>query len=300
MPLLKVEADKLSQELLERGVIEEIIDIDELFALVPFMPIQGKAYVYNRENELSEGEFLDPYDVVPEGAATFTEVVTKLRIMAGDVDMDKFILSTESNNNNQLAIQLASKSKALGRKFRRTLAIGDSGVNAKEFDGVRALTPAGQTLVAGANGAAVDFSMLDELKDAVKLGADVIMMRQGTWRAVKAMLRTMGGNEATTIMVENFGNPIPGFDGTPVILNNFLPNDEVCGTNNATCSIYAMRLNEVDGLHGIVAPNMAGLAVEEIGTVQNKDAVRWRVKWYVGTALKATHALARLKGVTNV
>ena len=45
---------------------------------------------------------------------------------------------------------------------------------------------------------------------------------------------------------------------------------------------------------------MAGIAVEDIGTIQNKDAVRWRVKWYVGTALKATHSVARLKGVTNI
>jgi hypothetical protein len=150
------------------------------------------------------------------------------------------------------------------------------------------------------NGAALDFSMLDELKDAVLLGADCLMMRQGTWRAVKAMLRAIGGNEASTIMFENFGRPIPAFDGMPVILNNFLPADETCGSNNATCSIYALRLNEVDGFHGIVAPQTAGISVEEIGTVQNKDAVRWRVKWYVGTALKATHSLARLKGITNI
>ena len=41
----------------------------------------------------------------------------------------------------------------------------------------------------------------------------------------------------------------------------------------------------------------AGIVVEEIGTVQNKDATRTRVKWYVGTALKATYALATLKNV---
>jgi len=72
MPLLVTEANKLSQDQLERGVIEEIIDYEELFALFPFMTINGKAYDYNRENQLAEGDFLDPYDVVPEGAATFT------------------------------------------------------------------------------------------------------------------------------------------------------------------------------------------------------------------------------------
>jgi HK97 family phage major capsid protein len=301
MPLLVTEADKLSQEMLERGVIEEIIDKDELFALVPFMPVDGKAYLYNRENTISEGQFLDPYDVVPEGAATFTEVSTKLRILAGDVDLDKFTLATKSDSNDQLAIQLASKSKALGRAFRNALVNGDSGANAKSFDGLTVLVPAGQTLVAGANGGAVTLGMIDELKDAVKNGADCLMMRQGTWRAVKALLRAMGGNTADHVMLENFGRPVPAIDGTPVIINDFMPGDETQGTaEGVTCSIYALRLNETDGFHGIYGGGSAGIVVEEIGTVQNKDAIRYRVKWYVGCALKATHGVARLKGITNI
>jgi HK97 family phage major capsid protein len=300
MALLKAEAEKLSENLMERGVIEEVIDRDELFALFPFKTVNGKSYSYNRENTLSEGEFLDPYDPVPEGAATFSEVETKLRIMAGDVDMDKFILSTMSDANPQLAIQLAQKAKAMGRKFRRTLVNGNSADNAKEFDGIKKLVPAGQTLIAGANGAAITLDMIDELKDSVKLGADCYMMRTGTWRSIKQILRAAGGNDAVSMMIENFGRPVPSIDGVPVIINDFITNDEVMGSNSATTSIYALRLNETDGFHGIVGGEAAGLKVEEIGTIQNKDAVRWRVKWYVGTALKATHSVSRLKGVTNI
>jgi HK97 family phage major capsid protein len=300
MPLLVAEAAKLSERQLERGVIEEIIDRDELFALVPFMGVNGKSYDYVREATISEGAFLDPYEAVPEGAATFTEVSTKLKIMAGDVDLDKFLLATQSDANNQLAIQLAHKAKALGRKFRRTLVNGNTTTDAKEFDGIRKLVPAGQTLVAGTNGAAVTLSMLDELKDAVKNGADVLMMRQGTWRAIRGILRNFAGNDATHIMLENFSRPIPAYDGIPVIINDFMTGDEVQGEGLATCSIYALRLNETDGFHGIYGGGNAGIAVEEIGTIQNKDAVRYRVKWYVGTALKATHSVARLKGVTNI
>lgn len=300
MPLLKTEAEKLSQETLERGIIEEIIDVDELFALVPFMPVNGKAYVYTREDTISEADFLDPYDTINEGAATFAEVTAKLRILAGDVDMDKFILKTMSDANPQLAIQLAQKAKGLGRAFRRTLVNGDSSISAKQFDGLKVLTPSGQTLIAGANGGALTFGMIDELKDAVKNGVDCLVMRRGTWRAAKALIRAMGGNTATEVMLKNFGKPVPAIDGTPVIVNDFIAGDETQGSNAATTSIYAVRLNEVDGFHGIVAPDMAGLQVELIGTVQNKDAVRYRVKWYVGAALKSTQSVARLKGITNV
>lgn len=300
MPLLVAEAAKLSEAMLERGVIEEIIDKDELFALVPFMRVDGKSYDYRREATLSEATFIDPYEVVTEGAATFSEVQSKLKILAGDVDLDKFLLETQSDLNDQLGVQLAAKSKAAGRAFRRTLVNGNAGVNAKEFDGIKTLMPSGQTLVAGANGAALTLGMIDELKDMVKNGADCLMMRAGTWRAIRALLRSFGGNDAQTVMVDNFAHPIKALDGTPVIINDFMTGDEVQGSSSLTCSIYALRLNEVDGFHGIYGGASAGLRVENIGTIQNKDAVRWRVKWYAGTALKATHSVARLKGITNI
>lgn len=300
MPLLVEEAAKLSVDQLERGIIEEIIDVDELFALFPFLHVNGKAYDYIREATLSEGSFLDPYEDITEGAATFDEVQVKLRILAGHVDLDNFLVETQSDTQDQLAVQLAAKGKALGRQFRRTLVNGDSSVNRKEFDGIKKLVPAAQTLIAGANGAAVSFTMLDELRDAVKNGADVLMMRRGTWRSIKALLRAMGGNDAGTIIVKDFGKAIPAFDGTPIIINDFMTADEVQGTAEATCSIYALRLNEVDGVHGIYGGATAGLRVEEIGRLHGKDAQRWRLKWYCGTALKATHSVARLKGVTNI
>jgi HK97 family phage major capsid protein len=300
MPLLVAEAAKLSQEDLVRGVIEEIIDRDDLFALLPFVKTNGKAYTYKREGTLSEASFISPYDTVPEGAATFTEVTALLKILAGDVDLDKFLIQTQSDHNDQLAIQLASKAKGLARKLRRTIAIGDSSSNVKEFDGIAKLVTPAQTLVAGANGAALTLQNLDELMDQVINGADCLMMRRGTWRAVRALLRSFGGNTAETVMVENFGRPIQAYNGMPVIMNDFLPATEVQGSSSNTCSIYALRLNEVDGLHGIYGGDSAGVVVEEIGTIQNQDAVRWRTKWYVGLALKSTQSMARLKGVTNV
>jgi len=300
MPLLVAEAAKLSLEQLERGVIEEIIDVDEFFALFPFTFVNGKAYVYNRENTLTEADFLSPYDTVNEGGATFTEVTTTLKIMAGDVDLDKFTLSTQSDHNNQLAIQLTSKAKGIRRAFQRAVIQGYSSVNAKSFDGIASLCDPSQVILADVNGAALTLTMLDELKELVKLGADCLVMRRSTWRAIRALLRSFNGNNAEMIMIENFGKPVHAYDGTPVVFNDFIPNNEVCGTANNTTSIYAVRLNEVDGFHGLYGGASAGIQVEEIGTIQNKDAVRYRVKWYCGTALKSTLSLARLAGLTNV
>lgn len=300
MPLLIEEAAKLSHDDKQRGVIEEIVEKDELFALLPFVRSNDKNYTYVRENAISEGDFLDPYENINEGAATFTEVSSKLKVLAGHVDMDNFTTKVQSALNDQIAIQLAAKAKGIGRKFRRTLVTGDSGVNAKEFDGIKKLVVANQTLSAGTNGGALSFAALDELRDMVKYGADVLMMRQGTWRAIREISRAFGGNTADKMMIPNFGVPVWAYDGVPVIINDYLPGDETQGTNVKTCSIYALRLNESDGFHGLYGGDSAGMQLQPLGDLENKDASRWRIKWYCGTALKATHSVARLKGITNV
>lgn len=300
MPLLAVEAAKLSIEDRQRGVIEEIIDRDEMFALLPFTRSNDLTYSYVREKTAAQGAWFSAYEVLEESASEFDPVSVTLKRLAGQVDIDNFMDEVQSALNPQTAIQLQQKIKGIGRQFRDALVNGDTATNAKMFDGLKKLTPAAQTMWAGTNGGAISFTQLDELKDMVKLGCDVLMMRQGTWRALRALNRAMGGNTADHIMVENFGYPVKAYDGTPVIINDYLPINEVRGTNPATTSIYALRLNEADGFHGLYGGAAAGFRMEKIGLLQDKDATRYRIKWYASTALKATHAIARLGGITNI
>jgi hypothetical protein len=304
MALLRAEAEKLSNNQLIAGVIDQIIERDDLMAILPFMQVNGKAYVYNRENTLGTADWLDPNDAVNEGAATFTEVVAKLRILAGDVDVDKFLQSTMGDTNDQMAIQIAKKAKAVSRAFHQTLATGDSSVNTKQFDGLPVMAAAAggtQTVSAGTNGNALTLTMLDELVDSVPNGPDVIVMRRGTIRAFRALLRATYGTDAVMQQLENFGRPMLTHNGIPVIMNEFLAGTETQGTSvGNTASVYALRLNELDGLHGLYGGDNAGIVVENIGTVQNKDATRIRLKWYTGLALKSTRSIGRLKGITNI
>jgi hypothetical protein len=310
MPLLRTEAENLSNNQLISGVIDEIITRDDLFSILPFVKTEGKAYVYNREKTLGGADWLDPNDPVNESAAGFQEVVAKLRILAGDVDIDKFLQQTMSDTNNQMAIQIAKKAKTVGRAFHQALATGDSTVNSKVFDGLPALlaqaqayaaTVGGSQVVsAGANGNPLTLTMLDELCDAIPNGADVLVMRRGTIRAFRALLRATYGTDAVMQMMENFGRPMLTHNGIPVIMNEWLNGAETAGTNANTCSVYALRLNELDGLHGLYGGDNAGIVVENIGTVQNKDATRIRLKWYTGLALKSTRSIAGLTGVTNI
>lgn len=293
MPLLRTEAEKLSQEELLRGVIEEFIDQEQLFALMPFSPVTGKALAYNREKTLATGDWLDVNETVNESASTFDEVTTRLRALIGDVDVDKFLDATMSEHNSQRAIQIASKLKGMRNQFKDALINGQEAN--KQFNGLQQLVTASHILDAAQTNIA--FSMLDELRDAVKLGADVIMMRPEHIRAYRALLRTMGGNTASMIQIPNFAQPILAHDGVPIIANEYIKKVDA-GAGVFTSDIFAVKLDEGNGLHGLFAAGTpAGFVIEDIGTVQSKDATRTRIKMYTGLALKSTHALAKVGNV---
>lgn len=300
MPLLRAEAEKLSQNQVVQGIIEEIITVNEMYSLLPFTKVDGKAYLYKRENTLPTVDFIDPSEAVPESAGTFTEVVTKLRILIGDVDVDKFMNETMSDTEDQLGTQIALKTKAMARKFQDSVVNGNNTTNAKEFDGLKALTVAGQTIPVAANGGALSLTQMDQLIDAVPNGPDFIMMRSGTRRAYVAQLRAAAGNTGAMIQHPNFDVPVLAHNGVPIIVNDYLPANEALGSGTNLCSVYAVRANELDGLHGLYGGDQAGIRIEDIGTVQDKDATRTRVKWYCGLALKSTKSVARLSGVTNI
>ena len=299
MPLLASTAQLLSLQQMERGVIETIIDRDDTLQMLPFTHVSGKSYVYDRENTLSGADWLSPNDTVNESAVDVTQVTALLKILAGDTDVDKFLSTTMNNINDQVAIQVQAKVKAVGRAFHQAFATGDATANPKTFDGIAKLVDPSQVIPAAVNGAAVTLSLLDQLKDQVIMGPDALVMRRGTWRSIKQLMRAAGGTRPEMLQLPNLGYPVPAFDGVPVLMNDFLSTTETQGTNTTTCSIYAVRFNEADGLHGLAGGDAAGMVVEDIGTVQNKDARRIRVKWYCGLALKSTRSLARLSGITS-
>lgn len=312
MPLLKAEADKLSNNDLIRGVVEEIIDMDDVFALLPFVRTEGKAYVYNRENALASSQFITVNVDVPESATTFTEVNVTLRIIAGDVDVDNFIAETESDTNSQKAIQIAMKAKSVARLFSDKFINGDettsydlsslgggAAVTSVEFDGLDELVSAGQsTEVGSGNGSAFTLEMLDQLLDDVKLGADALIMSRRSIRSYQKLLRAMGGVPADWVELDN-GKRLMAYSGMPILLNDYVSEAVTVGSSTDTTAIYAVRMNEVDGLHGIYGGDEIGIRISEIGQLQHRDATRTRIKWYCALALKGTLSLARLTGVRS-
>jgi len=293
MALTLAESAKLSQDMLQRGVIETIIEESPVLDRLPFITVEGNSFKYNQENTLGGAAFYAVNAVWAEATATFTQKTANLSILGGDADVDNFIQRTRSNLQDQRAIQTQLKAKSVARKFEDSFITGDVTADSNAFDGLRRLTVAGQIVTAGANGAALTLAMLDQLIDLVKGGKpDILMMSKRTRRKLKSLL--VASAHYVEQGSDQFGRQVMFYDGIPVSVSDFQPDTETQGTETAASSIYAIHFSEADGLGGL---QNGDIETVDVGQLETKDASRVRIRWYVGLALLRDSAIARLQGI---
>ncbi|RKH93625.1 major capsid protein [Corallococcus sp. AB038B] len=298
------EAAKLSNNDLVAGIVENIVTVDRFFGVLPFEPVEGPAAVYNRENVLGDVQMLGVgSSITAKAATTFTQVTSPLKRIVGDAEVDNFIEATHSDTTDQLAVQVAGKAKAVGRKYSNLL-INGTGAN-DEFVGLLGLASSGQTLTAGANGGALSFEMLDELLDAVKAKdgkVDFLMMHGRTIRSLKSLLRGQGGAGIVETLKLPSGEEVLEYEGVPVFRNDWMPTNQTQGSSTTSTSIVAGCLDDGSqrvGIAGLHAKKAMGIQVKNIGESETKDESITRVKFYCGLAVYSDLALAVAKGVTN-
>lgn len=298
------ESAKLCQDQLIAGLIENVITINPFFEVLPFLGIEGNSLAYDRENALGDVGFTGVGDTISAtAAATFTQVTSSLTSLGGIAQVNGLITATRSNINDQTAIQLASKAKSAGRQYQQTMITGDGTSNT--FVGLENLVTGGQTITAGANGAALSFALLDQLQDSVtdKDGmVDYLLMHARTRRSFLALLRDAGGATIAETVTLPSGAQVMSYNGTPVFRNDYLPINQTQGTESAATTVYAGTLDDGSGKHGIsglTASNAAGITVTDVGESETKDERIWRVMWYCGLANFSQKGLAALVGINN-
>ncbi len=188
MAMTKAEAAKLANDLLLRGVIETIVKESAILQYLPFMPVTGTAVRYNREATMPAASFYAVGDTWTEATPTFTEHTATLKILGGDADVDNFLAATYTDTNDIEAEVIASRAKAVAHRFSESFFVGDSSLNAEEFDGLGTLLPSSsdQYLSMGTNGGSLTLARLDELIDMVRPGRpDILLMAKRARRKLK-------------------------------------------------------------------------------------------------------------------
>jgi len=303
------------QDNLVKGVAQDIIDINPMYASLPFIGYTGQAIISNREpanidliattaivgQNLGVGVYKTP--TAAPVASTFR--ATKF---IGDVEMDGLVAAESGSAGvDQAAFEISSKAKSIGRQFQRGMVQG-TGVG-PAMNSLHSMCDPAKYTTASA-GQAISFALMDELIDLVlaKDGeVDYIMMPQRTLRSYKALLRAQGGTTADWIVNLPDGRSTIGYEGIPVFKNTFIPTVETANgaalTGGLLTSVYAGVFDDGSSKIGLAAIHpesvAGGIEVQAIGAQEAADAEIWRVKQYANLALFNRQGLARLTSINN-
>jgi len=316
MAVTLAQAALLSQNSLQRGVLETFVQASPVLDRIPLLEIEGNAYAYDSEATLPGVAFRAVNEAYTESTGTVNQSTESLVILGGDADVDRFIVQTRGNLNDQRAIQTRLKVKAASYKYQDAFFNGDVSVDTKSFDGLKKRLTGGQVISAGTNGSGVNadaatrtafFDNLDALLAAVPgIGPDngAIYANSAVLAKYRSALRNT--NQSTETITDAAGKRVLTWNGIPILDpgvnlagNPILPLTETQGSSSAASSIYAVKFGEDETDGGVTGLTNGGVMVDDLGLLQSQPVYRTRIEFYCGLAVFGGKGAARLTGVLN-
>lgn len=317
MAVTLAQAAVLSQNDLQRGVLEIFVQESPVLDRLPLMTIEGNAYAYNKESTLPGVAFRAVNEAYTESTGTFVQATESLVILGGDADVDRFIVQTRGNLNDQRAAQTRLKVKAASYKFQDAFFNGDVTVDTKSFDGLKKRLTGGQVIDFGTNGGPVlgnggteshaFFDALDSLVAAVPglNGTNgAIYANRNVQAKVRSAGRRIGGVDV--VREDITGKRILTWNGIPFLDpgqnaagTDILPLTETQGTASDASSIYAVKFGQDENDQAVTGLTNGGVMVDDLGQLQSQPVYRTRIEFYCGLATFGGKAAARLRGVRN-
>lgn len=280
MSITLIEANKLIEEPLRKGIIETIVRESAVLEVLPFEDINGNALSIIREDSSGGVGFRGLNEVYKHDFPTNKNLSEDLMRLGTTVEVDRFIQGTQ-NIHDVRATATASKAKAIANQFTHTFFNGDTATDAKSFDGLSKRVESSRTL--DAQGFTLHTGILHHLLDMVEGGADVIFMNKRTRRKLTALYASQ--NTWVEMNQDAFGRPIMYFADVriAVVEDIYLPDND----------IYAVKFGLDGGITGI-----------QNGYIQAEDnglrgvTYETLIEWYVSIMVGNPNGLAKLHGFT--
>ena len=303
MTLTLLEAAKLVQDPLQRGVIEIFPRTSPVLERLPFYNVNGQAYKYNQEKTLPGIAFRGINKTYAPDTGVVNPAVEALYIMGGLSQVDRALVKTQGNVNNLRAIYDGMKAKAAALTYTLKFFKGDNANDPNEFDGLDNRLTGDQKIAAGSTsgGDTLTLDMVDSLLDAVQGGADVIFCNKTIRRKISALVRA--ASQAIETVNNAFGRQLLAYAGVPIAVieedkdgNQILPftEDNPGGGVAASTSIYAVRFGVIEWVSGLQSGPMDVLDQGLYGTFYQT-----LIEWICGLGVFHPKAAARLYGVKN-
>lgn len=305
------EAQKLINNKIVAGVVEDVITTNPMWQVMPWNSYTGQAVLVNRENALGDAQHLAVgATITAKAAATFVQDTYTAETTIGDAEMNGLVkVQSSSAGVDQMAIEISSKAKSVGRLLQQGIATGTG--SSPQLNSLHTLVDASQYTTASA-GQALSFELLDELLDLVKAKdgeVDWIFMPARTIRSYRTLVRALGGVNET--MAFNMGNGrtrnVDVYNGVPIFQNDYLSVAETANgaalTGGALTSVYAGCWDDGSNRLGasMIYPEGApvGFDVSMVGLAETKDEEIARVKSYSNFVIFNRRGAARLTSINN-
>lgn len=288
----------------ERTVVETYARESEILRVLPFKSISGNAYEYNQVDKLPGVEFRRVNEPFNESTGTVKPTTERLKIAGGRLDVDKFLVDT--NGQDERSLQEYLKQVALVHYWSDKFFNGNETVNEKEFTGLKNRITGDQLITPGttAGGDPVKMADIDRLIRQVKNPTHLVMnakmrdyITQGTRKAA------VGGN--VTYTIDDFGRSVTTFGGLPIL---------IMGQNNLDVDIIPFNeanpkaTNDVAGTStsiyclSIRAGGVMGLQNGEIQVIDQGLVHPWYrtvIEWYTTIMIQDVKSAARLAGIKD-
>jgi hypothetical protein len=316
------QAALLVNDELVRGVAEDFITINPMYSYLPWTGYDGQAIIVNRELTLGKAGVLafgttstdNALVSTHKGAATFTSKTFTATKLIADAEMDGLVQAQSvSDGVDQIAIEISSKAKNIGRLFQTGMATGTgTSPQMNSLDSMNDGTQVTTASTTGGTGDSISFVLLDELCDLVKSKdgqVDWIMLPSRTLRAIKVLYRGLGGAMPYDVLVmpDGTSRSVYKFEDIPVFKNEYLSVEETANgaglTGGVLTSVWAgvwddgSRKVGLSAIHPAAVP--AGIVVHPVGYKEDYDQEIWRIKQYANMALFNMKGLARLYSINN-
>mgnify|MGYP000845751235 FL=1 len=315
MAITLEEAKKNVQDDLQMGVIDEFQKSNFILEHIPFddavSPAGGGAtpsYSYTRLKTQPTATFREINKEYEPSEVTKERHTVEIKVFGGSYEIDRVIASM-GGIVNEIELQQSQKIKAAQALFNDTFINGDTGVDAKCFDGLdKALT--GSSTEYNAAGV-IDLStaelvtknyqyfldMLDEFLGGLDGTPTFIAGNNKLISKLRACARRASMYSVTK---DNWGKQVESYGGIPFVDLKTKPgtNDEVVpiGKSDGKTSLYVARL-AMDGLHAV---SFAGVAPVQtwLPDFTTAGAVKkGEVEMNAAIALKTSKAAGVFRGI---
>jgi hypothetical protein len=299
--LLEASQMAMGNDEVKRSAIIELFAYPDLLKVLPFMDVPGGSYTYTQEGVLPGVAFRGFNEAYTTAVGVVNQQVEVLRIVGGDLDVDKALIRTHGANIRTM--QENMKVKALSLYLAGKIMNGDSERDPREFDGLRKRITGSQLIPAGATagGDPLSLQVLDQAIDAVD-GATHLIMSKRMRNLLSAASRQQSVAGFITWDKSEFGERIAFYNDLPILVTDYDDTNaqvidwtEACPGGGATTgtSIYVVSIGDtaVCGLQNGV------MEVDDLGQVQDKPVFRTRIEWLIGLAVLSGRAAARVWGI---